>query len=194
MLIGINDLYEKIDRAIIFLSENDWMDKWKIQKGVFYFLWLDSINNKYVFGDIAKKMQIEPNRQGPYSESIDSEVGVLIREGYLESSDLNSKILPVKSTQKGIASFLQHVKSNERFCLIQIRDILEKLESDEVVFFVYFNPYIPDDVKSYFLSRSEMKQGLILQKESYIKKLLSKEIIDDSTADKMRANIIKMQQ
>ena len=67
MPISINDLYEKIDRAIIFLSENDWMDKWKIQKGVFYFLWLDSINNKYAFRDIANKMQIEPNRQGPYS-------------------------------------------------------------------------------------------------------------------------------
>jgi len=194
MPISINDLYEKIDRAIVFLSENDWMDKWKIQKGVFYFLWLDSINNKYLFGDIAKKMQIEPNRQGPYSESIDGEVEILIREGYLKSSDINSKILPVKSTQKGKASFLQQVNQNERFCLIQIRDILEKLDSDEVVFFVYFNPYIPEDVKSYFLSRSEMKQSLISQKESYLKKLLSKEIIDEPTADKMRANIVKLQQ
>jgi len=192
MPLSINELYDKVDRAIVFLSENEWMDKWKIQKGIFYFLWLDSINNKYPFSEAASKMQISPNRQGPYSESIDGEVETLIKDGFLEVLDPNSKILPVKGTEKGKSFFLSHIKQNERFCLVQIREILEKLNSDEVIFFVYFNPYIPDDVKSYFVSRSEMKQNLISQKESYIQKLLNKEIIDPPTANKMRETIAKM--
>ena len=50
--------------------------------------------------------------------------------------------------------------------LSQIREIFERLNSDEVIFFIYFNPYIPNDIKEYFVSKSEMKKSLFCKKKS----------------------------
>ncbi len=192
MPFTVNELCDKVDRAIIYLSENEPIDKWKVQKGVFYFLWLDSIDNHYNFIDMAKKIQFSPDKQGPYSEVIAGEEEMLIRDGFLDPIDPESKYLPVKATSEGISEFFPYLSRNEKVHLSQIREIFEKLNSDEVVFFIYFNPYIPDDIKEYFLSKSEMKKSLILQKEKYLTKLLENRIIDEATAKKMREKIEKI--
>lgn len=185
----MNDLCEKVDRAIIFLAENEPIDKWKVQKGIFYFLWLDSIRNRYDFITTVKKIQFSPDKQGPYSEVIAGEEEMLIQDGFLEALDPENKNLPIKATLKGISEFYPYLKPDERVHLSQIREIFDKLNSDEVIFFIYFNPYIPSEIKEFFVSKSEMKKSLILQKEKYLQKLLKSEIIDQSTAEKMRDSI-----
>jgi hypothetical protein len=190
--VSINDLCDKVDRAIIFLAEREPIDKWKVQKGIFYFLWLDSIRNHYDFVNLVKKIQFSPDKQGPYSEVIAGEEDMLIQDGFLSSSDIESKNLPVNSTKKGISEFYKALKPDEIVHLSQIREIFEKLSSDEVIFFIYFNPYIPDEIKEYFVSKSEMKKSLIIQKERYLSKLLECNIIDQATSEKMRNYINKL--
>ncbi|MCK4796979.1 MAG: hypothetical protein KAT05_06330 [Spirochaetes bacterium] len=192
MPISLMDAYDKIDKAIIYISQDKPADKWKIQKGVFYFLWLETRNNDD-FINFANKIQIHPNKQGPYSETIDGEVEMLIRDGFLQVIDPTSKSLPIKASEKGISEYLSDISPEEKFCLQQIKDIVEKLTSYEVVFFIYFNPYIPDEIKSYFISKSEMKDGLMGKKNRYIKKFLDLGIIDDSTATKMLNEIKKIE-
>ena len=192
MSITITELCDKVDRAIIFLAENEPIDKWKVQKGVFYFLWLDSIRNNYDFISVVKKIQFSPDKQGPYSEVIAGEEDMLIQDGFLETLDPESKNLPIKATSKGMSEFYNSLKPDEKVHLSHIRQIFDKLNSDEVVFFIYFNPYIPYEIKNYFVSKSEMKKSLILQKEKYLLKLLKCEIIDQTTAENMREFINKM--
>jgi uncharacterized protein YwgA len=191
MSLSLTNAYDKIDKAIIFISQDQPADKWKIQKGVFYFLWLETKNHEDFIG-FAKKIQIHPHKQGPYSETIDGEVEMLIRDGYLEVIDPSSKSLPVKASKKGISEILSDISPEEEFCLQEIKNIVENLNSYEVIFFIYFNPYIPDDIKSYFISKSEIRHTLIDKKDQYIRKLLRSGIIDDFTASKMLNQINKI--
>jgi len=195
MSISLNEIYDQIDKVIIYLSQDKPIDKWKIQKGVFYFLWLNSRrntkkDNKFI--EIAKKIQIHPDKQGPYSETIDGEVEMLIRDGFLDVVDPASKALPVKASSKGLSEFLNGIDPKEEFCLSEIKNIFDTLNSYEVLFFIYFNPYIPDDIKEYFISKSEIKEGLEVKKDKYIERLLDCDIIDDLTANKMLEKIDKL--
>lgn len=188
MGISLNKIYDQIDKAIIYLSLDYPMDKWKIQKGVFYFLWLNVLRNKNKtdnFLEIAKMIQFRPYIQGPYSEVVDGEVEMLVRDGFLEAIDLNSKDFPVKSTAKGIEEFIYNIDNEEEFCLSEIKNIFDVLNSYEVLFFIYFNPYIPEDIQEYFISKSEIIDGLKVKKDKYIKRLIECGIIDDLTAVKM---------
>lgn len=186
------DFYDKVDNAIIYLSQDVWMDKWKIQKGIFYYLWLDSINQGYDFLEIIKKLGYEPYKQGPFSEFIDGEVEMLIKDDFLEVKDPESKILPVRASNAGKNEFLPDIKDDEKIFLKDIKFLLENLSSDEVIFFVYFNPHIPDELKEYFISKSEIKGLLKSRKDNSIKKLLKLEIIDQFDARKIEKSIDKM--
>ena len=93
---------------------------------------------------------------------IAGEEETLIRDGYLEVLIWKEK--PPRLTIKGNSEFLSDLKLDEKVNLSQIREIFERLNSDEVIFFIYFNPYIPNDIKEYFISKSEMEKSLILQK------------------------------
>ncbi|MFZ3170154.1 MAG: hypothetical protein WA130_21290 [Candidatus Methanoperedens sp.] len=186
---SLNEIYEKIDKAITYLSQDKPIDKWKIQKSVFYFLWLDSLNNHYDFMEVANKIQIHPDKQGPYSEAIAGEVEMLVRDGFLKAIDPYSKEFPVKALPKGISEFKKGIDAKEEFCLLKIKNIVNMLDSYEVVFFIYYNPYIPENIKKYFISQSEIKEGFLLKKDKYIKKLLECGLIDDLTANKMLKKI-----
>ncbi len=192
MSLSLNEIYDKVDKAIIYLSKDKPVDKWKIQKGVFYFLWLDSLNNRNDFMDIANKIQIHPDKQGPYSEAIDGEVGMLIKDGFLEAIKPNNKEFPVKASPTGLSEFIKGINSTEEFCLLKIKNIIDTLDSYEFVFFIYFNPYIPEDIKNHFISKSEIINGFLLNKNKYIKKLLECGIIDELAANKMSKKIAEM--
>ncbi len=192
MSLSLNEIYDKIDKAIIYLSQDKPLDKWKIQKGVFYFLWLDSLNNHYDFMEIANKIQIHPDKQGPYSEAIAGEVEMLVRDGFLKAIDSESKEFPVQALPKGISEFKKEIDAKEDFCLLKIKNIVNMLDSYEVVFFIYHNPYIPESIKKHFISNSEIKDGFLLKKDKYIKKLLDCGIIDDLTAKKILKRFAEM--
>jgi uncharacterized protein YwgA len=188
MGISLDKIYDQIDKAIIYLSLDYPMDKWKIQKGVFYFLWLSNPRNKKKdndFLDMVKIIQFRPYIQGPYSEVVGGEVETLIRDGFLDAIDPNSKDFPVKTTAKGKAEFIKDIDKEEEFCLSEIKNIFDVLDSYEVLFFIYFNPYIPEDIQDYFISKSEIIDGLKIKKDKYIKRLKECGIIDDITATKM---------
>jgi hypothetical protein len=188
MGISLSEVYDQIDKAIIYLSLDNPMDKWKIQKGVFYFLWLNYIKTAKKsdnFVDLAKRIQFRPYIQGPYSEVVEGEVEMLIRDGFLDALDPNSKNFPVKTTAKGKAEFINYINDEEDFCLSEIKNIFDVLNSYEVLFFIYFNPYIPEDIQNYFISKSEIRDGLKNKKDKYIKRLKECGIIDEITATKM---------
>lgn len=190
--MSLKDLYEKVDAAIIYLSQNDWMDKWKIQKGVFYYIWLDSIKNNYNFISIINKLGYVPFKQGPYSEFIDGEVEMLIKDDFLQTKDPESKILPVKATKSGISEFLTEIQKDEIVYLEDIRKLLESLNSEEVIFFIYFHPFIPKEIKDFFISKSEVRNSLTHKSNQIIKKLMRLEIIDQTMERKIEQEIKKM--
>lgn len=185
MTVSLNEIYDLMDKAIVYLSQNTWLDKWKIQKGIFYYLWLYSVQKGVKFNDIAKKIEIHPDRQGPFSLSIQGEVDSLVRDGFLDVINPEQKTMTVKSSKKGLSEFIGEITEEEEEYLQSIRYLVENLESDEVIFFIYYNPYIPDDIKEYFISKSEIKESLRRNKTKYIERLLSLKIIDNVTAKKI---------
>src|SRR5271157_1871733 len=185
MSLSLDQVFELIDKVVIYLSQDSWMDKWKIQKGLFYYLWLYSIQQKIDFNEIIRKIEIHPDKQGPYSIAIDGEVESLIKDGYLEVKNPDSKDILIKASRLGRDNYLDDISEEEEAYLSSIKDLVEKLESDQVIFFIYFNPYIPNEIKDYFISKSEIKDNLLRNKDRYIKKLLDTNIIDEITASKI---------
>jgi len=184
MKIGLSAVYSLVDSAILYFSKDKWLDKWQTQKSVFYFLWLYSSYKKLDFLELAKKLEIEPEKQGPYSLSIEGEVETLIRDGFLKVLNQSSKNLKIKASSKGINE-IKNLKKEEKIIMNEVDNLINKLRSDELVFFIYFNPYIPKKIKDYFLSKSEIKNYLLSNKRRYINKLLNLEIIDVETAEKI---------
>jgi len=58
------DVFDLVDKGIIFCASSNWIDKWKVQKGVFYLLWLMSVYKKIDFLEIVSKAGISPDKQG----------------------------------------------------------------------------------------------------------------------------------
>lgn len=191
MRIRLGELCDKIDRAIVFFSNGTWLDKWKIQKAIFYYLWLDSLHYKYNFLEAAKKLDINPNKQGMFSPLIIGSEETLVKDGYLSVKDVNDPKYEIKATEKGIQEILPEISKGEMVFLEEIKDILLKLSSKEFMFFVYYHPYIADNVKEFFLSESEMKESFNLNQEYYIKKLLNEGLIDENGAALIRKKIYK---
>jgi uncharacterized protein YwgA len=185
MALSLDEAYDVVDQAIIFIARDQWVDKWKVQKGVFYYLWLYSVYKKINFNEIANKLEIEPEKQGPYSRSIEGEVEGLIKDGFLDVRNAEEKSMEIRASKSGAREFLNNIKSNESAILQQVKDLVDKLQSNELVFFVYFNPYIPEDVRKYFTSKSEMIDSLKNRKNEYVKRLLSLGVIDQNAANKI---------
>ncbi len=190
MKLSLDQIFDRIDKVIIYLSQDNWLDKWKVQKGVFYYLWLYSVQNNIDFREISKKIEIHPDKQGPYSIAIDGEVESLIKDGYLDVKNPGSKDIRIKASKEGRNNFLDEIKADEEIYLSQIKELVEKLDSDQVIFFIYFNPYIPSDIKNFFISKSDLKENFIRNKERYIQKLLDINIIDEIVANKIRKSTI----
>ena len=81
------------------------------KRNILFFL--VQIKNNYNFIE-RKKNSIHSYKQGPYSEIIAGEEETLIRDGYLEVLDPESKNLPVRSTIKGNSEFLSDLKLDEK--------------------------------------------------------------------------------
>jgi hypothetical protein len=190
MKLSLDQIFDLIDKVVIYLSQDNWLDKWKVQKGVFYYLWLYSVQNNFDFKEIAKKIEIHPDKQGPYSIAIDGEVESLVKDGYLEVQHPDSKDILIRASDAGRLNYLNEIKPNEEIYLSQIKELIEKLNSDQVIFFIYFNPYIPTDIKNFFISKSELKENFLRYKEKYIQKLLENNVIDDIVANKIRKSAI----
>jgi len=190
MKLSLDQIFDLIDKVVIYLSQDNWLDKWKIQKGVFYYLWLYSVQNNLDFKEIAKKIEIHPDKQGPYSIAIDGEVESLVKDGYLTVKNPNSKNILIKASDVGRRNYINEIKPNEEIYLSQIKELMEKLDSDQVIFFIYFNPYIPVDIKNFFISKSELKDNFNRNKDRYIQKLLDINIIDEIVANKIRKTAI----
>jgi hypothetical protein len=187
MAADIEEIYDLVDRAIVYFASDNWADKWKIQKGVFYFLWLYSAYKKLDFNDLIKKLEFEPEKQGPYGRSIEGEVEGLIKDGYLDVKNPEDKNMIVKAVPSKKKDLLKNVKKDEIVFLAQVKELVDKLQSDELVFFVYFNPYIPKQLRDYFISNSQIKRSLIKKKKYYVERLLALKIIDSEAAQKILA-------
>jgi hypothetical protein len=185
----LNDTYEQVDRAILFFSKDKWLDKWQVQKGVFYFMWLLSINRKKNFIELANMLGIEPYKQGPFSEAIEGEVEGLVKDKLLEVRNADEKNMEVHSSPKGVSEYLRKIPADEGLLLSQVKAIVDKLTPHELVFFIYFNPYIPDEVKQYFISKSEMKSSFESNHDYYLNKLVLKGLIDEFQANRIRSKV-----
>ena len=185
MALNIEDVYELVDRAITFFSKDSWADKWKVQKGVFYFLWLYSVYKKLNFSEFAKILEIQPDKQGPYARAIEGEVECLIKDGYLQVRNPDQKTMEVKAILPKGNELIEHVENGEALILSQVKELIDKLDAYELVFSIYFNPYIPPNIREYFISNSEIKSTLIQRKDKYVKRLLEIGIIDSFMANKI---------
>jgi hypothetical protein len=182
---SIDDVFDLVDKAIIFFASDNWVEEWKIQKGVFYFLWLYSAYKKSDFNDIIKKLEFEPDEQGPNALPIEGEIEGMIRDGYLDVKYPSDEKMIVKVNIKKKKDLLKNVTKEERVILAQVKKLLEKLQKDELMFFVYSNPYIPKQLKEYFISNTQIKRSLNNKKKYYIKRLLAHKIIDYKSAEKI---------
>lgn len=183
--VDIDQVYELLDRCIIYLTKDSWADKWKVQKGVFYFFWLYSVDKKMDFKEIADKLEIEPDKHGPYGKAIDGEVEGLIKDGFLSVRNPEEKDMLIKSSESGISELLNNLREDEEILLSEVKNLIDRLNSAELLFFVYFNPYIPNEIKHYFTSRSEIIRSLVTNKEKYVKRLLKLKLIDEIAAKKI---------
>jgi len=178
--ISLNQLYDLLISAIIYLSKDEEIDKFKLQKGVFYFIWKYSNYKNIDFKLIADKLGIEPNKFGPYSENIDGLAEMLQKKGLISIKERNNSLL-FKATESGL-NYIDLSDMGAKNLLNDIHNLVGKLDPKTLVFFVYYNPYIPSDVKEYFTSKSEIKQEFENKKEQYVEKLKLADIIDDSAA------------
>ncbi len=176
--LSSSSLYELVDNVIIYLSSNNLIDKFKLQKAVFYFLWRYSQYKNIDFGLIAQKFDMVPYKYGPYSESVDGEIDTLVSRGFLDRKSESE----FKATPKGVSE-LGKLDADVKFLVDDILNLLSKVDSKTLVFFIYYNPYIPNDVKSYFTSKSEIKEHFKSNKEKYIKVLKDAGIIEKDTAE-----------
>jgi uncharacterized protein YwgA len=182
--ISTSSIYSLLDSAIILLSRDMAMDRFKVQKGIFYFFWKYSQYKNIDFELIAKKLDMVPYKYGPYSESVDGEVDALISRGYLSSRTDNS-IIYITATSKGISEFGSLDGDVKALIDGDISRLVNSLDSKTLVFFIYYNPYIPLDVKKYFTSESEIKEHFARNKEKYIKELVQAGVIENSVAEMM---------
>lgn len=174
--VSLIELYDLLISAIIYLSKDKEIDKFKLQKGVFYFIWKYSNYKNIDFKIIAHKLGIEPNKFGPYSENIDGLVEMLQKKGLISIKEKGG-LLIFKATENGVKYINLH-DDRVKDLLNNIHNLVDKLDAKTLVFFVYYNPYIPQDIKDYFTSKSEIKQEFESKKQQYVEKLKSAGIID----------------
>jgi hypothetical protein len=188
--VRLSEICDKIDRAIVYFADGVWLDQWKIQKAIFYFLWIDSLHYNYDFFEAAKKIAINPDKQGMYSQLIVGSEETLVKDGYLKVKDSSDKKYEVTSSDKGKDEILSGISESERVYLKEIKEILLKLNSKEFMFFVYYNPYINEKIKSYFLSESLMKEQFVQNKDLYLNKLKREGIIDEKGVSLINKKIL----
>jgi hypothetical protein len=178
--LNISTVGDMVDTAIMHLSING-LNKTALQKAVFLYLLSISAANNYSFPKIAAIAQFEPYRYGPFSDFIDGEVEILSGDGDLETSDNKNMI---KTNKNKLSKY--PVNDKEMNIINEILELTDKLSTKEFVFYVYFHPSIPKNIKKYFTENSEIKSDLITNKEKYIKELKRKGVIDDEAADLIR--------
>lgn len=185
--ISTSSIYYLLDSAIILLSKDMAIDRFKVQKGIFYFFWKYSQYKNIEFESVAKKLGMVPYKYGPYSESVDGEVDALISKGYLNSKVDNS-VTYISATPKGIKEFGNLDNEIKELIGSDISRLINKLNSKTLVFFIYYNPYMPADVKRYFTSESEIKEHFNRDKKRYVKELIEAGIIDERVAELILKN------
>lgn len=178
--LTISTVGDMVDTAIIHLSIHG-LNRTVLQKAVFLYLLSISAANSYSFEKIADIAQFEPYKYGPFSDFIDGEVEILSGDGDLENSGNNDII---KTDKNKLSKY--PVNDKEMNIINEILELTDKLNTKEFVFYVYFHPSIPKNIKKYFTQNSEIKSELIKNKEKYIKELKRKGIIDDEAADLIR--------
>ncbi len=186
-LFTVGDL---IDTVIVNLSVDIPVDKTALQKGVFLYLLSYSRRHNLKFKDMASLIGFEPYKFGPFSDFIEGELETMKLDSDVKIIEDKTKTL-IHANRKALDEY--KMNNEDRELLENVKDLIGKLTTNELVFFVYFNPDIykklDGDVREYFISNSEIKNNMIQKKEYYIKKLLEKQVIDDATADVIRYDI-----
>lgn len=179
-LLDIFTLGDLIDRAIVFLTEDNRISTLSLQKGIFLYLYSYAVTNGYDFNKVLESAAFEPFRFGPFSDAVAGQVDTLIGYGVLKGEGTGES-----RTFIGIprSSKKYNFEKDESRLLMNIKNLVDILEPLELTFYIYFNPLINSSLREYFTSKSEIKDRLANNKESYVKSLMKKGVIDQSTAD-----------
>jgi len=151
--LNIITVADMVDTAIMHLSIKG-ITRTVLQKAVFLYLLSMSAAYNYSFKEIASIAQFEPYRYGPFSDFVDGEVETLSRDGYIEISENGN----IKANKSKLSEYpLNH---KEMDIINNLMELTEKLTPKEFVFYVYFHPSIPKNIKKYFTEKSEIKNDL----------------------------------
>lgn len=179
-ILDIYTLGDLIDRAIIYLTANNEITTLGLQKGIFLYLYSYAVTNGYDFNKVLESAAFEPYRFGPFSDEVLGQAETLAGYGTITGNGTGEK-----RTFTGTAQNVEKIsfgKSEVRL-LENIKNLVKTLESLELTFYIYFNPLIDEGLREHFTSKSEIKESLIRHKETFIRSLLRKGIIDENTAD-----------
>ena len=180
--IDIFELGDLIDSVIVGMADKKPISSIVIQKGIFLYLLSYSRAHGYKFKDIASSVGFEPYKYGPFSDFVNGEIDTL--QGYGDifiERKANTNL--IESNPESVEKYLLNGIDNK--ILENVKSLVEKLTTNELVFFVYFNPDIYEkqdgDIRKYFISNSEIKDKLEKEKGYFIKKLQEKSVIDQVT-------------
>jgi len=81
--------------------------------------------------------------------------------------------MEIKASKEGLDWISKNVK-DEKIFLEEVKHLIDRLDSYELIFFIYFNPYISKEMREHFISNSEIKKSLISKKNHYINVLIER--------------------
>ena len=169
------DLLDNIEKSIIYLTDNNKVEKTKLQKSIFLYLIDFCRINKMNFKEVPEILNFQPYKFGPYSDIITGLVD--------EMAGYNKIIIQNDESIKSENMIDKYNYTNEEKSILNdIKELTKNLSKNEFVFYVYFNPTIPENIKKYFISKSEIKSRLKKDREYYIKRLIKKGVITEYDA------------
>ncbi len=153
------ELFDNIEKAIIYLTDNNKIGKMVVQKSIFLYLIDFSRINRIRLNDLLSMLNFAPYKFGPYSDTVDGMVDEL--EGYKKLIRNNNKIVSYNK--------INDYKYNEDEISIlgEIKKLTKKLTVNELLDYVYFNSVLPEGTREYYTSNSEIKNKLEKEKSKF---------------------------
>ncbi|PSN87075.1 hypothetical protein B9Q03_11195 [Candidatus Marsarchaeota G2 archaeon OSP_D] len=159
--MDIFSLGDIVEAAVHELLESGISDKLQVQKAVFLFLWLYAKKKGFDFQQIISMMGYEPYKMGPFSEQVD-------------------EIYEQVSAAVKYGKFNFNIQRKDKQILDEVKEVVAKLSPTELAFYIYFNPYIPKNIRKYFVSKSILLESFLKSAERYVQAIEKKGLIDSS--------------
>ncbi|MEM4068119.1 MAG: hypothetical protein QXV17_14805, partial [Candidatus Micrarchaeaceae archaeon] len=170
--IGIFDLADVIDRAIVMLTAGGEVDMPRLQKGIFLYLYSYAVAKGYDPGKVLDDAAYEPTEYGPVSDMVSGQAETLVGHGVIDMYRKGKNI--IFSGPKEIKEeYLSHDNDEEKL-LANVKGLVKALSPLELTFYIFYNPLIDGSIRKKFSPDIKIRELLVNNREKYITKLLKK--------------------